>query len=88
MRGRSIAVRSLWALSCLAAASVASAADPQERSGFWIGLGVGPGWAEATCDLCDGGGRETGLAGNVRLGGTLNERLLFGADINGWSKEE
>lgn len=89
MRGRSIAVRGLCALACLTSASAASAApDPQERQGFWIGLGAGVGSAHATCDDCDGEGRETGFAGNMRLGGTLNERLLLGAEVNGWSKEE
>ena len=88
MRARSTAVRTLCALACLAVASGASAAEPPERSGFWIGLGAGPGWADATCDFCEGGSREIGFAGSVRLGGTVNDRLLFGADMNGWSKEE
>lgn len=89
MRGRSIVVWSLSVLSCLASSSAASAAShPQERRGFWIGFGAGVGSAHATCDECDGDDRETAPAGYVRLGGTLSERLLLGADFTFWSKEQ
>jgi hypothetical protein len=89
MRGRSMAVWALSALSCVGFASVASAAShPQERRGFWIGFGAGVGSAHSTCDECDGGGRETAPAGYLKLGGTLSERLLFGGDFNFWSKEQ
>jgi hypothetical protein len=89
MRGRLIAVWSLSAMAYVASGSVASAAShPQERRGFWIGLGGGLGSANATCDECEGGDRENGATGYVELGGTLNEHLLLGGEFNLWSKEQ
>jgi hypothetical protein len=68
---------------------VASAAShPQERRGFWIGFGFGVGSASATCDDCNGSDRETSGVGYLKLGGTLSERLLLGAEVNVWSKEQ
>jgi hypothetical protein len=81
-------VWSLSAVSCVAFPSIASAAHPQERHGFWIGLGGGVGSSKATCDECEGGERETGAVGYVKLGGTLNERVLLGGEFNLWTKEE
>lgn len=87
MRGRSIVVWSLSLVSFLASVSVASAGHPQERNGFWIGFGVGVGSANLTCDDCEGG-RETGGVGFLRMGGTLNDRILLGGEVNVWSKEQ
>jgi hypothetical protein len=89
MRGRWIVVVSLCALSYVASASVAAAAShPQERHGFWIGFGGGPGFAHVTCDDCENGGRETGADGYLKLGGTLNEHVLLGGEFNLWTKEQ
>jgi outer membrane protein with beta-barrel domain len=88
MRGRWLAVCALSALSFVASASVASpASHPQERRGFWIGVGVGYGSAFATCDDCGPSKRESGGIGYVNLGGTLDDHLLLGVEISGWSKE-
>jgi hypothetical protein len=82
-------VWSLSAVSCLAFPSIASAAHPQERHGFWIGFGFGGGSAKATCsDGCAGGNRETGVVGYVKLGGTLNQRVLLGGEVNVWTKQQ
>ena len=89
MRGRAMVVWALSAVASLAFASAASAAShPQERHGFWIGLGGGVGSAKATCDDCGSENRETRVVGYVKLGGTLNQRLLLGVEANIWSKEE
>ena len=61
LSSRWIVVCSLSALSCLASASLAWAGHPQERRGFWIGLGAGAGSASATCDNCDGADRWSGF---------------------------
>jgi hypothetical protein len=74
-------------LSSLFFASAASAAHPQERQGFWIGLGGGYGSAKATCDDCEGD-REGAGAGYLKMGFTLNERLLLGGEFNLWTKSE
>ena len=89
MRGHVMVVWALSAVASLASASAASAGShPQERHGFWIGLGGGVGSANATCDDCGSGDRETGVAGYVKLGGTLNKHLLLGGEVNVWSKEQ
>lgn len=65
------------------------AGDPQVREGFWIGFGAGYGWADVSCDECgDGGDREGSITGFVKLGGTLNERVLLGVETNVWTKEQ
>jgi hypothetical protein len=76
-------------MASLASSSVASAAShPQERHGFWIGLGGGVGSAKATCDDCGSSNRETGVAGYLKLGGTINEGVLLGVESNIWSKTQ
>lgn len=57
---------------------------PQERKGFWIGVGLGAG--SLGCDGCTD--RETGYSGHFSLGGTLNQRVQLGAMSNGWVKDE
>jgi hypothetical protein len=89
MRGRVMVVGTLSVVVCLAFASVASAAShPQERHGFWIGFGFGVGSANVTCDDCGSGNRETAAAGYLKLGGTLNDHLLLGGEVNVWSKKQ
>ena len=61
-----------------------TAQNPQTREGFFIGLGLGAG--SFGCEGCDG--RETGIAGHLKLGGTINSRVLLGAESAGWTKEE
>jgi len=77
----------VWLLA-FAAAPAAWAGHPQTRQGFWIGFGAGYGSAEASAD-CEGcgGEREGSFTGFVKLGGTLNEKVLLGVETNGWIKE-
>jgi hypothetical protein len=63
----------------------ASAQNPQTREGFWISFGFGVG--SLGCDDCEDE-REVGTNFNLRMGGTLSQRLLIGGEINGWSKKE
>jgi hypothetical protein len=72
----------------LAGAGRASAEHAQERQGFWLGIGGGYGSADATCDECDGGNREGGVAGYLKLGWTLTDRVLLGGEFNVWTKEQ
>ncbi|HKZ32150.1 MAG TPA: hypothetical protein VJ648_07310, partial [Vicinamibacteria bacterium] len=74
----------------LLASSSAWAGHPQERQGFWIGFGGGYGsaYGEADCQDCDGGDREGSFTGFLKLGGTLNDRVLLGVEGNAWVKEQ
>jgi len=62
-----------------------STAAAQERKGFWFNVSAGAGSAAVTCDDCDSG-RETGGVFTFRLGGSLSEHLLLGAEVNTWAK--
>lgn len=73
------------ALAVIGAGS-AAAQHPQTRQGFWIAFGLGFGSADLTCDGCTFD-RETGGVGHIRLGGTLNQKLLLGGDITAWTKD-
>lgn len=81
-------------LGCLAGGllllspSSAVAGHPQVREGFWIGFGGGWGWADLGCDECEGEDREDSFTGFIKLGGTLNDRVLLGLESNGWVKDE
>ncbi len=65
-------------------------AQAQEREGFWFGFGLGAGSADVTCDDCDDdeNDRETGAAGALRAGWTLNSRVLLGIEGSAWTKKE
>lgn len=72
----------------LVTAGAAEAQAPM-RQGFWIGGGLGYGSLGLTCDLgCDGLGREGGVSGYFKLGGTLRQNILLGVETNGWTKSE
>jgi len=60
------------------------AVRPQSRGGFWFSGGLGVG--SLGCQDCDE--RELSGMADISLGGTLGDRLLLGAGLTGWSKEE
>jgi len=72
------------ALVALLAPSLLTAQRPQTRQGFWFNGGLG--WGSAGCDGCDG--REEAPTIALAVGGTLNQKFLLGASIDGWSKSE
>lgn len=59
------------------------AAQSQNSSGLWFGLGIGGGWGRIGCDLCVAD-RELGYTGLVSFGGTIHDGLLVGAEVGGW----
>ena len=73
-------------LTCLGV-TTASAGHPQERQGFWIALGFGYGWADASCSLCDEADGEGASTGLLRLGWALNQKVLLGGEFDFWWKE-
>ncbi len=62
----------------------AGAAQAQSHEGFWVGFGFGGG----SLGIDGGTDRDTGVVGYVKLGGTMNERLLLGVESNGWKKDQ
>jgi hypothetical protein len=69
-------------------ATTASAQQAQTRQGFWIGGGMGYGSLGLSCTGCADVGREGGLSGYAKLGGTLRQNILLGVEMNGWTKTE
>ena len=55
--------------------------EVHKHSGFWLSGGLGGGWEDADLSF---GNRGRGAAAYIRLGGTVNPRVLFGAEILGW----
>ena len=80
---RSISLLSVLSLAFLAMPSLSSGQD-QTREGFFIGAGFG--WG--SLGVSDGDGRESAASGYLKLGGTLNDQVLLGAESNAWVKDE
>ena len=78
----------LGGVSLLFLPAVLAAQHPQTRDGFWIGFGIGWGSADATCDGCADTDRLSSFTSFIKLGGTLNDRVLLGGEITGWTKSE
>ena len=76
-------VFTITAALVLAGAGSAAAQEPATRRGFRLGFGLGYGSAGVSCDACDPG-RESGITAHVRLGWTLNPRLLLGGELTGF----
>src|SRR5262245_45899129 len=64
------------------------AGHPQTREGFWLSLGGGYGSADAECDGCGSGERQSDFTGILKLGGTINSRFLVGVETNVWTRED
>lgn len=62
------------------------AQHPQVRSGFWIGFGLGYGPLDPSCNGCVPLNSENSFTGHLRLGGTLQPRVLLGGDIVTWAR--
>ena len=77
----------LTVLTLIGVSPSAGQGRPQTRDGFWIGFGLGYGEAGFSCTGCVDIDRESGFTSFIKLGGTLNEKVLLGADITGWTKE-
>jgi hypothetical protein len=66
-------------------ATSAHAQHAQIRSGFWFSGGLG--YGSLGCDYC-GGQRESGVTGDLSLGGTITPRFLLGVGTAGWTKSD
>jgi len=70
-------------LTTLVAGTSSAAAQRREASGLWYSVGVAPGWARVTCDIC-AGRRKTGLSAFVGVGGSTGRAIRIGAEFAGW----
>jgi hypothetical protein len=59
----------------------------QNRQGLRVGVGGGYGSADASCDECEGSGRESGGAVYVEAGWALSSRVLLGGEFRVWNGE-
>jgi len=78
----------LWTLAITVVMPRPALAWDQEREGFWIGFGFGYGSARVSCDDCGASAREGGLAGFVKVGDTLNRKVLLGTELNFWTRSQ
>jgi outer membrane protein with beta-barrel domain len=69
-------------------ATSAFAQQAQTRQGFWVGGGMGYGSLGLSCTGCADVGREGGVSGYAKLGGTLRQNILLGLETNVWTKSE
>jgi hypothetical protein len=69
-----------------------SATDPNPnanasvRSGFHVGLGLGAGRADVTCDGCVFNDK-TGFSGFLSVARSVGQKTLLGVEATGWRKE-
>jgi hypothetical protein len=62
-------------------------AQHPHRSGFWLDLSSGPGAVRIGCGGCADVTVAGGTTGDIRLGGTLSDEVLFGVEIFGFTDE-
>jgi hypothetical protein len=72
------------ALAAVLPQAASAQGHPQTRQGFWFNGGMG--YGSLGCQDCDG--REGSLSGGLAFGGTLSQKVLLGAGLNGWTKSE
>ncbi len=71
-----------------ASAPVPADAPIYARQGTWVGAGLGAGAAMLECQICDGEQGSRGTSGYLRVGTTVNGRLLVGAEANAWMRTD
>ncbi|MGH7522426.1 MAG: hypothetical protein ACREMI_14210 [Gemmatimonadales bacterium] len=68
----------------LASTSLTAQRRPASGAGgFWYAVGVAPGWARVSCQIC-AGNRRTGMSVFVGLGGSTSRALRIGGELAGW----
>jgi hypothetical protein len=56
-------------------------------TGFWYGLGVAPGWARVSCEIC-ASARQTGVSASIALGGRTSRALRIGGELAAWRERD
>jgi hypothetical protein len=60
---------------------------PAPRGGFWYAIGLAPGWARMSCDIC-GADRKLGVSAFVRMGGAAGPRVRLGGEFAAWRERD
>jgi hypothetical protein len=88
MRKTAIAVLALIAAGSLSElVAQRRAASSGGGGGFWYALGLAPGWARVTCQLCSGR-RDTGISAFLGLGGSTSRALRIGGELAAWRQSD
>jgi hypothetical protein len=74
-------LRALATLAALLVSAHAASAQGGLRSGFWLEGSTGTGTVRNTCAGCPGITVGYGSSSHVRIGGSLNRRLLVGMEL-------
>ena len=82
-----IALTLALALPVTALTAQRSRAPAPTEGGLWFAAGLGGGWARVNCNICSDE-VDGGAGGFLRLGGTVNPRLLIGAEVTAWTHPE
>ncbi|MGH7469373.1 MAG: outer membrane beta-barrel protein [Longimicrobiales bacterium] len=76
-----------FVLVALALLPAAGQAQSNGRpANFWFSGGVGGGWARVSCAICRGE-RDLGAAGYLRVGVSIKDGILLGAEGNAWTRD-
>lgn len=74
------------ALAACSTSSVLAQSRPQGRKGLVGSVGLGVGSGQVTCQTLCQNERRTAPAGYLRIGGPIAPDVIFGAEMNIWSK--
>ncbi|MDX1578128.1 MAG: hypothetical protein R3266_06575 [Gemmatimonadota bacterium] len=80
-------LRAVAIVAGVAAIGAATAEGQARRQGQLLAVGVGGGFDQVACEVCAGTPRS-GLAGFLRFGGALNDRLVLAAELDGWTRTD
>ena len=67
--------------------AVAAQIEQPGREGQWLAVGIGGGVDQIACAIC-AGTPKPGVAGFVRFGGTMSDRVLLGGELDLWTRSE
>ncbi|MDX1396260.1 MAG: hypothetical protein R3195_17905 [Gemmatimonadota bacterium] len=77
----------LATFATLAPAGLSGQTEPGPREGQWLAVGLGGGIDQIACAIC-AGTPKSGVAGFVRFGGTMSDRVLLGGEMDLWTRSE
>ena len=77
----------LTLLTLLLLGAGGATAQRRASSGFWYSVGVAPGWARITCQIC-AGKRRTGLSAVVGIGGSTSRAIRIGGELAAWRERD